>query len=573
MQWFKNLKVGAKIGLLGLGSIIMMFVVGIMGYYFLNESTVVMNHMYNDNLMAVQFVNDSRVQGRKIEADMYAILAAKQHSLKEEFQADINRRVELFNKNAADFAKIKLNDNEQNQYKKVMEDLKQYRQVRGRVIDLSLQDKNEEAFNLFIQQGRPLADKFSNDLKILSSQVKQSADELNTQNKSNAQFVKIVFTIIILVSMVIIVGLSVLIIKQITNRLNDFIKYLEILAQGDFSKNIAEESLQDKTEFGSVSRAVDKMKNSIYNLIRTLSGNIEQLAASSEQLTASSEQSAQASDQIAGAVSKVAAGSEKQLEAANNTSSIVEQISIAINQVAVNTETVANSAESTASAASDGEDAIKKAVNQMNTIEVKTNATAVVIGELEEKSKQIGQIVDVISNIAGQTNLLALNAAIEAARAGEAGKGFAVVAEEVRKLAEQSQDAAKQITELIGEVQAKTDNAVIYMNDGKKEVDMGARVVEGAGTSFEKILSMVKNMTGQIHEISAAVQEITSSSQDVVKAVDSIDDETKKNSAQTQTISASTEEQSSSVEEIATASEHLAKMAEQLEKEVSKFKI
>lgn len=101
----------------------------------------------------------------------------------------------------------------------------------------------------------------------------------------------------------------------------------------------------------------------------------------------------------------------------------------------------------------------------MQTIEDKTNATASVIGELEGRSKQIGQIVEVISNIAAQTNLLALNAAIEAARAGEAGRGFAVVAEEVRKLAEQSQEAAKQITELINDVQTHTNSAVTFMND------------------------------------------------------------------------------------------------------------
>ena len=200
-----------------------------------------------------------------------------------------------------------------------------------------------------------------------------------------------------------------------------------------------------------------------------------------------------------------------------------------------------------------GEGAIKKAVSQMKIIEEKTNDTAMVVCELEEKSKQIGQIVDAISNISGQTNLLALNAAIEAARAGEAGRGFSVVAEEVRKLAEQSQNAAKQITGLINEVQMKTNSAVEFMVMGKKEVDAGTQVVSMAGSSFEEILGMVRVMTLQISEISKSIADITSGTQKMVQAVDTIDQEGKKASEQTQTISAATEEQSASTEEIASA--------------------
>ena len=255
------------------------------------------------------------------------------------------------------------------------------------------------------------------------------------------------------------------------------------------------------------------------------------------------------------------------------TNTLVHKITNAIEQVAGNTEVVAASAEKTADTANNGEVAIKKAVSQMQTIEDKTNATASVIGELEGRSKQIGQIVEVISNIAAQTNLLALNAAIEAARAGEAGRGFAVVAEEVRKLAEQSQEAAKQITELINDVQTHTNSAVTFMNDSKKEVESGTQVVAIAGQNFETILAMVRDMTNQINEISAAVQEVTSGAQNVATAVEEIDEESKKSSEQTQTISAATEEQAASVEEIASASQHLAKMAESLQVAISKFKV
>ena len=223
--------------------------------------------------------------------------------------------------------------------------------------------------------------------------------------------------------------------------------------------------------------------------------------------------------------------------------------------------------------ATDGEGIIRRAVSEMKTIEEKTNATSTVISKLEDKSKQIGQIVETISGIASQTNLLALNAAIEAARAGDAGRGFAVVAEEVRKLAEQSETAAEQITSLIGEVQSSTREAVVFMDANQKEIISGVQAVDDAGSNFNNILGMVGDMTKQIDAITSSIDEVTRGTTHVVTAVQEIEQESHKTSEQTQTILAATEEQSASVEEIASASEHLAQMAADLQKEVQKFKL
>lgn len=426
---------------------------------------------------------------------------------------------------------------------------------------------------LYNQQGKVLAEKFNNDLLNLSKEINQSADRMNEQNRKDFSIAIMLFIFIIVLSVVLGGMLGWIITKQVTTRLLNVVNFLEVVSKGDFSREVSQESLEDKSGFGSVSRAVAIMNQNIKDLIRHLSNTSEQLAASSEELTASAEQSAQASNQVAGSVTEVAQGTDKQLQLTNSANKVVQQISTAIRQVASNTEIVSGSAGKTAVTANHGEEAIRQAVDQMSIIEQKTNDTVKVIGELETKSAQIGQIVEVISGIAGQTNLLALNAAIEAARAGEAGKGFAVVAEEVRKLAEQSQEAAKQITALILEVQNKTNNAVTFMGDSKKEVDTGAKVVSAAGQSFEEILTMVRDMSNQIHEISSAIQEIAVGTQNVVEAVQDIDNESQRTSEQTQTISAATEEQSASVEEIASASQHLSKMAENLQQAIRKFKI
>ena len=220
-----------------------------------------------------------------------------------------------------------------------------------------------------------------------------------------------------------------------------------------------------------------------------------------------------------------------------------------------------------------GEEAVEKAVNQMTIIEQRTNETSTIISELEKKSVKIGQIVDTIQSISAQTNLLALNAAIEAARAGEAGRGFSVVADEIRKLAEQSQEATKEITAIIGDVQAKTNSAVSVMSKNTKEVDTGTKVVNTAGTSFREILQLVRKISEQIHEISNSITEITVGTKASVTSVKNIENISIKIADETQTIAAVAEEQSASVEEIAASSKILSQMSEDLHSIIDKFKI
>lgn len=573
MNWLNNLKVAQKLALLISVLIVALICVGGTGYYFLSKTNDAMNKMYSEKLMAVELINDNRAHARKIEANTYALMITTDEKENKELLEEINKRVKMFDENLTKFEQIPIGDADKAKVKEIRDDLEKYRIVREKVLNLAMQNKNNEAYTLFNQQGKVLSDKFTEELRNLAEEMNKSSEAMNKQNQKDFAFANTLFIIVILSSMVLGILIGLLITKRITKRLNDVVLFLETVSRGDFTREVSEQSLKDKSEFGNVSRAVAAMNQNIKELIKHLSNISEQMAASSEELTASAEQSAQAANQVAGSVTEVAQGAEKQLHLANDANNVVHQISNAINQVAVNTETVSTSAKKTAITANNGEQTIKQAVNQMNIIERKTNDTAKVIAELEEKSKHIGQIVDAISGIAGQTNLLALNAAIEAARAGEAGRGFAVVADEVRKLAEQSQDAAKQITVLINEVQSKTDSAVAFMVDSKKEVDTGASVVSIAGQSFGEILTMVRDMTNQIHEISAAIQEITNGTQSVVIAVQDIDSESKKASEQTQTISAATEEQSASVEEIASASQHLARMAEDLQEAIRKFKI
>ena len=344
-----------------------------------------------------------------------------------------------------------------------------------------------------------------------------------------------------------------------------------LLAQGDLREQIARVTSED--EIGQLAKGFRDMRTNLRALVGKVHAQAEQLAASSEELTASADQSAQASNQVANSITEVAEGAAAQLAAANDTAAVVQQMSASIQEVSATTNEVADQSNRAANQAHEGNKAVNKAVEQMGRIEQTVNNSAQVVAGLGERSKAIGQIVATISGIAGQTNLLALNAAIEAARAGEQGRGFAVVAEEVRKLAEQSQAATEQISELIGGIQGDTEQAVAAMDSGTREVKLGAEVVDAAGRAFHEIVELVTQVSGQVKDVSATIEQMAIGSQQIVESVNKIDKLSKDAAGQAQNVSAATEEQSASMGEIASSSQSLAKLALELQEAVGQFRV
>lgn len=388
------------------------------------------------------------------------------------------------------------------------------------------------------------------------------------------------FALTSLLTIILILGVTCVLVVVASRRFTKPIVILnqavEKVAQGDLTIFTAAESGKAKSSKDEMDTLSDNFRLMVENLrkiVRQVSGAAEQVAASSEELTASADQAAQAANQVAESITKVASGADEQLKIVNNTTETTVKMSDGVQQAAINAEKVATAGEKTSQAAQNGGQAIDDAVTQMASIEKSVTNSADVVSSLGNRSKEIGQIIDTIAGIAGQTNLLALNAAIEAARAGEQGKGFAVVAEEVRKLAEQSQDAAKQIAEIIGEIQGDTDKAVQAMAEGTQEVRRGTEIVDAAGKTFGEITALVKNVTDQVQDISTGIQQIAVGSQQIVTAVKHVDQISKETAGQSESVSAATEEQSASMQEIASSSQALAAMAEELRTVVAHFKI
>lgn len=324
-------------------------------------------------------------------------------------------------------------------------------------------------------------------------------------------------------------------------------------------------------EIGLLADNFSAMVKSLQLLVEKVSVSSEQVTASSQQLTATSEQSALAAGDIAGAITKIAEETATQNYIVNEMNTLARQMSLDIDHATSNVRQAAEAAEQSAQTAADGEKQILLAIKQMENIEKTVNYSAAAVAELGQHSHTIGQIVSTITSLANQTNLLALNAAIEAARAGEAGKGFAVVAEEVRKLAEQSGHAAKQVGEIISTIQNETDKAVKTMETGSSEVQSGAVVIQNTGEAFQNIVTFVKKVSEQVTQSRKILEGVAAGSSKLMEANQRVEGVTRTTAAQSETISASTQQQSASVEEIAASSQELARMAEELSKLVNHF--
>ena len=343
------------------------------------------------------------------------------------------------------------------------------------------------------------------------------------------------------------------------------------IAAGDLSQ--ADIQVDSSDEIGELGRSFNAMKGNLRDVIRTVASSAEHVAASSEELTSSAEQSALASDQTAQAITAVAQSATSQLQSIDQTSAVVQTLSAGLEEAAASVHEVNDQSIKASQAAANGALTVAKTVEQMQQIEKTVAFTAEMVGRLGESSKEIGQIVDTISGIAAQTNLLALNAAIEAARAGEQGRGFAVVAEEVRHLAEQSQEAAKQITDLISNIQNDTEQAVASMDNGTKEVKAGVDAVHETGADFQRIDAIVQHVADQMREMTAVIEHMAEGSQQIVTAVAEIDNLSKNVASESQHVAAVTQEQSASAQEISTSSQGLADMAQELQLAVSRFRL
>jgi len=300
--------------------------------------------------------------------------------------------------------------------------------------------------------------------------------------------------------------------ENLQRSITELLTVINQVARGDLS-------LRGKVTNDALGNVADSINYMLDNFTKVL----ERVRKAAMEVTA-------CSNNILVAADEMQAGATQQDQEITNTSSAVEELTVSMKQVSNNAEASAEAARRALDAAEQGNRAVRDTLEGMQRIRASVQATAKKIKSLGDRSLEISEIINVINDITEQTNLLALNAAIEAARAGEAGRGFAVVADEVRKLAEHSRSATKDIAALIKAIQAETNEAVVVMEEGTKEVEGGATLADQAGRALDAISSVVRQSAELVQEISLASKQPVRGTEGVAHAMQIISSITRQTS-------------------------------------------
>ena len=412
---------------------------------------------------------------------------------------------------------------------------------------------------------RPLRDENNKTIGMLFVGV--SAHEMDSVTND------FIFSTIIGVLVVVIVSIFLAknFIGDMVGKLDSVVAAMKQVAQGNL--RTPDLNVVTDDEVGALANSLNNMKFKLKHLLTRIQEYSERVAASSRELNEGTQQSHDSINTVVQSMAVLTRGTAEQEQTIQVLIEKINGMFEKMDNLSITTLQMQEIANDSSVNATDGKKRVTAAIEMMKSIEEQVNSSAKVVGELGKRSDAIGQIVETISGIAGQTNLLALNAAIEAARAGEQGRGFAVVAEEVRKLAEQSAEAATTIANLIATIQADTVSAVESIDRGNNGVKEGTQAVIETGATFEGIEEQSNKLNTNVEKSLADIAAIWQSNGEITSAVERVRQIAEKSTENATSVSSATQEQTTSMQEVAHASQILSNLAQEMHEEVGQFKL
>jgi len=343
---------------------------------------------------------------------------------------------------------------------------------------------------------------------------------------------------------------------------------VNVVAQGNLTETV---TVDGKDEIAVLSRDFNQTVSDLRGLIEGVSLSSDQVLLFTREVSAGIEQATENVNRIGASIAQISEGAQAQANSSQEVAMSMNDMAAGIVKIAETSSQVSEAAREATSQAEQGTAVVEQAVRQMGSIGEGTSKAAEAIVHLHGRSQEIEGILDTISQLTSQINLLALNASIEAARAGEHGRGFAVVAGEVKNLANQSEESAAKIAQLISEIQQDTRHAVDVMNAGNQNAQEGVQLIEEVRDIFAHILESSRNVAGHILEVSAASEQMSAGSQQVSASVDEMHHIAKHASEDARTVVEATAEQLEAIHEIANSVERLNAVADELQHGVGKF--
>lgn len=555
-----------KLGLSYLAMVLMIVFLGIYALVSMANMQAATNSVEISGLKYMKQADDLNVAVSDYKAAMYKMLATDDENKKNIAIADLQKATATIDKILPELADgiyytEKMQETQANWAKT--------KNHGDKVTNILRAQGTAAAYDYMINEMHQDFTNLDNNTTELGELELKGAQDMAAASHATYESARTTTIVVILIIALLTVGIGYYFYRLIGGFLSQFLDVSQRVYRGDMTVNL---DYDTQDEFGKIANSYNDTLGKIRSITAEIQKIANELTHSAETMSTGVNESAQVVNSIAVSINDIAELSMSQNKNVDTASSALDNIVNSVNDVADLAKQTADKANDVGTTVNQGIEGINVIVQHMNRIETMVRTSADQVDTLGHRSEEIGQIVETIVNISGQTNLLALNAAIEAARAGEHGRGFAVVAEEIRKLAENSQDAAQHIAELIGTIQDETKKAVEAMHHGNKGVRQGADVVKKAMGEFSQVTGMVDSMVAQMAQVADHIHQVSAESNNVVEATSQVTNDSNKIASETQQVSAASEEQSATMHELAGENTKLADMAKRLQEQLKVFR-
>ena len=561
-----RITVGKKLWIGFTSILVILIVVGASGLWALTKLNNEYRYFIDDNIKSVLLFEQLLSNQNEVAKNIHGFIIYKEDSYlvhRDDVLASFKSKLKTVDK-------LVQTPSERDLLKAVKEASLSYQDISEIVIRDVKESKLESAAKI-AAEGEIYEDAVNENIGKLIEHQNNEQVQSEKELRSVLVWIQLLIAGLIGVAVVVTIIISRLISLSIARPVETMTDALKQIASGNFA--IEAVKIRNKDEIGEMALAFNGMVEDLRGTITNARQSAVQLAVHAEELSASSEESLAASEMVAEITVRNLAASEQQVSTVKGSTVSMDEMVTGINRITEDNEVLLSSSDEVARLVNDGAKLMHDFTNQMTMIRTTIGQSAGTISEMATHSEHIRTVTSLITSIADRTNLLALNAAIEAARAGEHGKGFAVVAEEVRHLAEQSKQSAKDIGLMIDLMIQVVGSAVSSTEDSSKRVEDGLAATEKTGEVFHRIEYAANDMREKIATVSVTIEQIRAMTDKVSSESGKIEAIAMQASVEAQSSSAATDEQLAATEEIASSAQTLAELAERLQNDMGRFTV